>query len=53
MAPESAHSHMYSIKSDVFSYGVVLYEIVTRGEPWKGMSAPMAIASKSTERCLW
>jgi len=36
MAPETMSRKEYSTKTDVFSYGVVLYEICTRGSPWKG-----------------
>lgn len=37
MAPESIRHGQYSIKSDVFSFGVVLFEIYTFGEkPWPG-----------------
>lgn len=38
MAPESAKDKIYSTKSDVFSYGVVLYEICTQSTPWAGLS---------------
>lgn len=32
MAPESIREHQYSTKSDVFSYGVLLWELATDGE---------------------
>eukprot|EP01114_Cavostelium_apophysatum_P019954 TRINITY_DN6569_c0_g1_i1.p1 TRINITY_DN6569_c0_g1~~TRINITY_DN6569_c0_g1_i1.p1 ORF type:complete len:358 (+),score=41.27 TRINITY_DN6569_c0_g1_i1:486-1559(+) len=37
MAPESLENQIYSQKTDVFSYGVCLYEIVSRSEPWSGL----------------
>lgn len=35
---ESAKEKVYSTKSDVFSYGVVLFEIFAREDPWKGVN---------------
>ena len=36
MAPEQMGKHVYSKSTDVFSFGVVLYEIWAREMPWKG-----------------
>lgn len=43
MAPESLQQNIYSRKTDVFSYGVVLYEIATQGDPWSEVSLPVAV----------
>jgi len=38
-APEAANDHMFSIKSDVWSFGILLYEILTYGrQPYVGKS---------------
>eukprot|EP01108_Squamamoeba_japonica_P006539 TRINITY_DN533_c0_g1_i11.p1 TRINITY_DN533_c0_g1~~TRINITY_DN533_c0_g1_i11.p1 ORF type:complete len:338 (-),score=78.28 TRINITY_DN533_c0_g1_i11:130-1143(-) len=37
MAPEQMEKHVYSEASDVFAFGVVLYEIWAREMPWKGV----------------
>ena len=38
-APEAANDHKFSIKSDVWSFGILLYEIITYGHvPYVGMS---------------
>jgi len=38
-APEAANDHKFSIKSDVWSFGVLLYEIITYGRtPYMGKS---------------
>ncbi|KAK3773795.1 hypothetical protein RRG08_011004 [Elysia crispata] len=38
-APEAANMHMFSIKSDVWSFGVLMYEIITLGRtPYPGMT---------------
>ncbi|ELR15122.1 protein kinase domain containing protein, partial [Acanthamoeba castellanii str. Neff] len=43
MAPEVITSATYSEKADVYSYGVVIWEVLTRQAPWQGMQ-PMQIA---------
>jgi len=45
MAPESIKDKIYSHKSDVWSYGVVMWEVITRSDPYPGMDAvPAAMA---------
>ncbi|WJX60327.1 hypothetical protein P8452_45551 [Trifolium repens] len=39
MAPEVLRSEPSNEKSDVFSYGVVLWEIMTQSIPWKDLSS--------------
>eukprot|EP01117_Protostelium_nocturnum_P009025 TRINITY_DN3239_c0_g1_i1.p1 TRINITY_DN3239_c0_g1~~TRINITY_DN3239_c0_g1_i1.p1 ORF type:complete len:1365 (+),score=254.10 TRINITY_DN3239_c0_g1_i1:56-4150(+) len=39
MAPESILNREYSYSSDTFSFGVVIWEIVTRKEPFEGIPA--------------
>ena len=39
-APEALFYHEFSIKSDVWSFGIVLYEMITRGRfPYTGMDS--------------
>lgn len=37
MAPEVINSQHYTEKADVFSYGIILWEIYTRAIPYGGM----------------
>jgi len=38
MAPEAILEKKYSNKSDIWGYGVVCWEVVTRNNPWQGTS---------------
>ena len=39
MAPEVLNNKGYTYKADVYSFGIVLYEIITRTTPYKGLNA--------------
>eukprot|EP01089_Gocevia_fonbrunei_P022778 TRINITY_DN9340_c0_g1_i2.p1 TRINITY_DN9340_c0_g1~~TRINITY_DN9340_c0_g1_i2.p1 ORF type:complete len:115 (+),score=20.35 TRINITY_DN9340_c0_g1_i2:107-451(+) len=43
MPPESIRYHKYSSKSDVWAFGVLLWEVFARREPFPGMD-PVAVA---------
>jgi hypothetical protein len=43
MAPEQIERQAYSKASDVFAFGVLLYEIFAREVPWKGVTAIMSV----------
>jgi serine/threonine protein kinase len=45
MSPESISKKAYSSKSDVWSYGVVLFEAMARGEPYADLE-PVQTASR-------
>jgi serine/threonine protein kinase len=38
MAPEQIERHVYSKATDVFSFGVLLFEIFAREAPWKDVN---------------
>jgi len=43
MSPESLFESKYSTKSDVFSFGVVIYEIIAQEPPWKDLNPVQAV----------
>ena len=45
MAPEVLRNEQFSEKADVFSMGVILWEIIMRQEPYKGMQPLQVIAA--------
>lgn len=48
MAPELLDNRQYSIKVDIYSYAVVLWEICARKTPYNELSTPMAIIKHVT-----
>jgi len=48
-APEILRNARYTTKADVFSYGIVLWELVTREEPFSGMPAFQVIFAVGTK----
>lgn len=44
MSPEQLNHQKYSLKSDVFSFGVLLFEIFKQSPPWPTMSPVQAAA---------
>lgn len=43
MAPEILESKPYSIKADVYSFGVCIWEILSRETPYKNLPNPHSI----------
>lgn len=43
MAPEALKKKQITLKSDVYSYGVVLWELVSRQRPWKDFNEAQVI----------
>jgi serine/threonine protein kinase len=48
MAPELLDNKQYSIKVDIYSFAVVLWEICSRKTPYSDLSSPMAIIKHVT-----
>jgi serine/threonine protein kinase len=49
MAPEAMLSKDYDQKVDVYSFGIVLWELVSKGVPWKGMTHAEIIRAVAIE----
>eukprot|EP00041_Stephanoeca_diplocostata_P017949 m.372062 g.372062 ORF g.372062 m.372062 type:complete len:240 (-) comp20869_c0_seq29:880-1599(-) len=43
MAPEALKKKQITLQSDVYSYGVVLWELITRERPWKDLNEAQVI----------
>jgi len=43
MAPEIFDNKPYTIKADVYSFAIVLWEILTRNTPYKSFTTPLQI----------
>ena len=58
MAPECFRSEEYTEKADVYSFGVILWELVTAGIPWSDLSQwsityQVGMAGKRLEVGVW
>lgn len=52
MAPEVMNNHSYTEKADVFSYGIVLWEIFTRAVPYGKLQRDEVCSIKLACVCL-
>lgn len=53
MAPESLYDNVFSVKSDVWSFGVLMWEVVTLGStPYPGLSAADVMRKVGTSKIL-
>merc|ERR1719271_1088958 len=50
MAPELLDENVFTEKSDVYSYAIVLWEIYDRGIPWAGLRSSGACCSRPATR---
>jgi serine/threonine protein kinase len=55
MAPEIVRQEKYSVKADVFSYSIILWELVTREDPYpeiSGLALAYAVANDGLRPCI-
>eukprot|EP00727_Mastigamoeba_balamuthi_P010557 m51a1_g6123 putative serine threonine kinase (2328) ;mRNA; r:161514-172572 len=50
-APEIISNGMFSTKSDVYAFGIMLWETVTRALPYRDMN-PVLVSANVAEKCL-